>query len=348
MSAVVCEGKAKCQLLCVKGRQNVSCCLKGRQSVRCEWKAKCQLLCVCVWYRRRLAVMKVVDRLLEEGKDLASSLQDPRSPHAPPDYQAVNRVVEVLVSLRPTIHHRLYFSPTLQYLYASQLARRSGSAATSGQSVEEVERQLTEAQRGREAALSSREALTTSLSAKLASLDSQGSQAVLKCRREARRECEEVRGQSEASLNQLQAGLAASREAQQQQAERHSEDEALMRERRQQLEREMQQVIHKYDATMSCLQIDLDNLKDQHASLMLKLEHKTEALNIVEKRYRSILEEKQRAEEERLAAMQAEFRREHAARTIQRAWQHYKMRKMLKKAQRKRKKKPKDLKEAKK
>ncbi|XP_045121731.1 dynein regulatory complex protein 9-like isoform X4 [Portunus trituberculatus] len=298
--------------------------------------------------RRRLAVMKVVDRLLEEGKDLASSLQDPRSPHAPPDYQAVNRVVEVLVSLRPTIHHRLYFSPTLQYLYASQLARRSGSAATSGQSVEEVERQLTEAQRGREAALSSREALTTSLSAKLASLDSQGSQAVLKCRREARRECEEVRGQSEASLNQLQAGLAASREAQQQQAERHSEDEALMRERRQQLEREMQQVIHKYDATMSCLQIDLDNLKDQHASLMLKLEHKTEALNIVEKRYRSILEEKQRAEEERLAAMQAEFRREHAARTIQRAWQHYKMRKMLKKAQRKRKKKPKDLKEAKK
>ena len=51
-------------------------------------------------------------------------------------------------------------------------------------------------------------------------------------RREARRECEEVRGQSEASLNQLQGGLAASRQAQQQQAERHSQDEALMRERR--------------------------------------------------------------------------------------------------------------------
>ncbi|KAK8378056.1 hypothetical protein O3P69_018778 [Scylla paramamosain] len=298
--------------------------------------------------RRRLAVMKVVDKLLEEGKDLASSLLDPRSPHPPADYQAVNKVVDILVSLRPTIHHRLYFSPTLQYLYASQLARRSGSGAASGESVEAVERQLTEAQREREAALSSREALVTSLSATLTSLDSQGSQAVLKCRREARRECEEVRGQSEASLEQLQGGLAASRQAQQQQAERHSHDEALMRERRQQLEREMQQVIHKYDATMSRLQIDLDGLRDDHASLMLKLEHKTEALNIVEKRYCSILEEKQRAEEERLAAMQAEFRREHAARTIQRAWQHYKMRKMLKKAQRKRKKKPKDLKEGKK
>ncbi|XP_063851138.1 uncharacterized protein LOC135094733 isoform X2 [Scylla paramamosain] len=248
--------------------------------------------------RRRLAVMKVVDKLLEEGKDLASSLLDPRSPHPLADYQAVNKVVDILVSLRPTIHHRLYFSPTLQYLYASQLARRSGSGAASGESVEAVERQLTEAQREREAALSSREALVTSLSATLTSLDSQGSQAVLKCR--------------------------------------------------QQLEREMQQVIHKYDATMSRLQIDLDGLRDDHASLMLKLEHKTEALNIVEKRYCSILEEKQRAEEERLAAMQAEFRREHAARTIQRAWQHYKMRKMLKKAQRKRKKKPKDLKEGKK
>ncbi|KAK7073238.1 hypothetical protein SK128_004249 [Halocaridina rubra] len=61
----------------------------------------------------------------------------------------------------------------------------------------------------------------------------------------------------------------------------------------------------------------------------------------MEKRFEEIEAEKRRVEEERMAAMQAEFRREYAARTIQRAWQHYKMRKMLKKAQRKKKKKPK-------
>ena len=41
--------------------------------------------------------MKVVDRLLEEGKDLASSLHDPRSPHPPPHYQTGELCVYVCV-----------------------------------------------------------------------------------------------------------------------------------------------------------------------------------------------------------------------------------------------------------
>ena len=41
--------------------------------------------------------MKVVDRLLEEGKDLASSLQDPHSPHPPPHYQTGELCVYVCV-----------------------------------------------------------------------------------------------------------------------------------------------------------------------------------------------------------------------------------------------------------
>lgn len=51
-------------------------------------------------------------------------------------------------------------------------------------------------------------------------------------RREARAECDEVRSQSEASLEELRAGLAASREAQRQQAERHWQEENRMREKR--------------------------------------------------------------------------------------------------------------------
>ena len=40
-----------------------------------------------------------------------------------------------------------------------------------------------------------------------------------------------------------------------------------------------------------------------------------------------------------------EFRREHAARTIQRAWNHYKLKKALKKAQKKGKKKKSNVKD---
>ncbi|XP_050689756.1 protein lava lamp-like isoform X1 [Eriocheir sinensis] len=292
--------------------------------------------------RRRAAVMRIVDRLVEDSKDLSARLQDPRSAYPTPGYDKVNSLVGVLTSLRPVIHHRLYFSPTLQYLYASQLARRAGSDGASGENVEAVESQLAEAQRQRESELSCRETVLANLSDTLRQLDAQGSQAVRKCRREARAECDEVRAQSESSLEELRAGLAASREAQRQQASRHCQEEALSRERRQGLEADMQRVIRRYDRTMSCLQTELDSLRDQHRDLTAKLETETAHLSVVEARYRAILEEKQRQEEERLAAMQAEFRREHAARTIQRAWQHYKMRKMLKKAQRKRKKKPKD------
>ncbi|XP_050689757.1 uncharacterized protein LOC126982074 isoform X2 [Eriocheir sinensis] len=242
--------------------------------------------------RRRAAVMRIVDRLVEDSKDLSARLQDPRSAYPTPGYDKVNSLVGVLTSLRPVIHHRLYFSPTLQYLYASQLARRAGSDGASGENVEAVESQLAEAQRQRESELSCRETVLANLSDTLRQLDAQGSQAVRKCR--------------------------------------------------QGLEADMQRVIRRYDRTMSCLQTELDSLRDQHRDLTAKLETETAHLSVVEARYRAILEEKQRQEEERLAAMQAEFRREHAARTIQRAWQHYKMRKMLKKAQRKRKKKPKD------
>ncbi|KAG7169928.1 hypothetical protein Hamer_G019744 [Homarus americanus] len=106
----------------------------------------------------------------------------------------------------------------------------------------------------------------------------------------------------------------------------------------------MQVVIRRYDATMSSHQTSLDQLRHDHHHLTQLLQDKQEALKVVEQRYTDILAEKQRIEEERMAAMQAEFRREYAARTIQRAWQHYKMRKMLKKAQRKRKKKTKEVK----
>ncbi|KAK3888767.1 hypothetical protein Pcinc_007184 [Petrolisthes cinctipes] len=218
----------------------------------------------------------------------------------------------------------------------------------SGESVEVVERKLTDAQKERERELTSRELLLSSLSSHLIYLDSSGREAVQKCRQETRVELEEIRSQSDSILQDLQQDYTKSQEGMKTQEQRHEKVELKMRENRLKLERKIQELIRKYDVTMSRYETRLDYLKSDHSTLLNQLEVKKAWLSEVEEKYKKIQEEKQRKEEERLAALQAEFRREYAARTIQRAWQHYKMRKMLKKAQRKRKKKPKEVKEGKK
>nr|XP_045609060.1 uncharacterized protein LOC123764906 [Procambarus clarkii] len=254
------------------------------------------------------------------------------------------RLVEAVKQLGTVVHHRLYFSPTIHYLYASQLARHASLLSASGATVGSLEASMTAAQEEREDSLATRDGVIASLTSHLQHLDHAGAQAVLSCRQEAKTELEEVRANSEISLQELKGDLLASSEAMSTQEDRHHLQELVLRSRRQELERQVQGVIRRYDATMSRLQTSLDDLRLKHVDLTGLLQAKQESLETVEKRYMEILAEKQRIEEERMAAMQAEFRREHAARTIQRAWQHYKMRKMLKKAQKKKKKRPKDAK----
>ncbi|KAK4329428.1 hypothetical protein Pmani_000186 [Petrolisthes manimaculis] len=292
--------------------------------------------------RRKSSVLRVITTLLEDSQNFSSILQDPRNTHPIPDQKEVTYLVGLLGGLPLLVHHRLYFNPTLQYFYASQLTRRKANTSRSGESVEVVERKLTDAQKERERELTSRELLLSSLSSHLIYLDSSGREAVQKCRQETRVELEEIRSQSDSILQHLQQDYTKSQEGMKTQEQRHEKVELKMRENRLNLERKIQELIRKYDVTMSRYETRLDYLKSDHSTLLNQLEVKKAWLSEVEEKYKKIQEEKQRKEEERLAALQAEFRREYAARTIQRAWQHYKMRKMLKKAQRKRKKKPKE------
>ncbi|KAG7169929.1 putative autophagy-related protein 23-like, partial [Homarus americanus] len=129
----------------------------------------------------KAGVVRVVEGLVGEAQDLYYSIQDPRNPTITPDELTASRLVEVLREIRTVVHHRLYFSPTIQYLYASQLARHASRTSASGESLGVLEARVTAAQREREDSVTTRDSLVTSLTNHLHHLDHSGTHAVLSC-----------------------------------------------------------------------------------------------------------------------------------------------------------------------
>ncbi|XP_066982434.1 dynein regulatory complex protein 10-like [Macrobrachium rosenbergii] len=294
--------------------------------------------------KKRSAVVQAVAYLEKEAWQVLTGLPRcfPSRAFSVAEDQSKCRLLEVLKELRPTVRNQLYFSAKLEYVYASQIAKYTARATNSGESLGRTERQLTEALNQREECLGARDDIIASLTSELLLLRQVGSQSVLASRAAGDSEFKEVRASSENNLDSLKASLSETEQTMRSHELRDEQEELELRKCRQDIESEIMRKICHYDATMSALQNTLDALREEDQRLTALLKNKKVEFIALERRFQEIEDEKRRIEEARMAAMQAEFRREYAARTIQRAWQHYKMRKMLKKAQRKKKKKPKD------
>nr|XP_027224541.1 autophagy-related protein 23-like [Penaeus vannamei]XP_027224542.1 autophagy-related protein 23-like [Penaeus vannamei]XP_027224543.1 autophagy-related protein 23-like [Penaeus vannamei]XP_027224544.1 autophagy-related protein 23-like [Penaeus vannamei] len=296
--------------------------------------------------RKKASVVRVVEQLQIDTQESCSQIPVPflTCKTTSAEDRAESALLDMLAEFQKLIHHRLYFSPRLEYLYATQMAALMGRMSNSGESVSRLENCLLEMQSQREESLRTRTDVIHSLRKRLEELNAAEEEMVNSCRTALREEYDEVRESSKISLDDLKTDLEKNISAMVSHGARHEELELQLRKKRQDLEDQIMLQIRKYDATMSSLQTTLDGLRAEDSHVTLMLEKKCLDFKEMEKRYQDIEAEKQRKEEERLAAMQREFRREHAARIIQRAWQHFKMRKMLKKAQKKRKKKSKDVK----
>ncbi|XP_042892832.1 trichohyalin-like [Penaeus japonicus] len=296
--------------------------------------------------RKKASVIRVVEQLQVDAHESCSQTPVPflTCKTTSAEDRAESALLDMLAEFQKLIHHRLYFSPRLEYLYATQMAALIGRVSNSGESVSRLENCLLEMQTRREENLRTRTDIIQSLRKRLEELNADEEDMVNTCRTALREEYDEVRESSRVTLDELKTDLEKNISAMVAHGARHEESELQLRMKRQDLEDQIMLQIRKYDATMSSLQTTLDSLRAEDSHVTLMLEKKQLDFEEMEKRFQEIEAEKQRKEEERMAAMQREFRREHAARTIQRAWQHFKMRKMLKKAQKKRKKKSKDVK----
>ncbi|XP_047738457.1 uncharacterized protein LOC125178530 [Hyalella azteca] len=112
-----------------------------------------------------------------------------------------------------------------------------------------------------------------------------------------------------------------------------------MRQKRREVERCVKQAIVQYDTEMTTLQSTRDSLVAQHTAVHEEVCCQEAELLLVKRQHDVIADLQRQEDEARMLAIQAEFCRERSARTIQRAWQHYKIKKMLKKAHKKGKKK---------
>ncbi|XP_068232331.1 dynein regulatory complex protein 10-like [Palaemon carinicauda] len=294
--------------------------------------------------KKRSAVVQAMGCLEKEAWQILTGLPKcfPSRAFSVAEDKSECRLLEVLKELLPTVRNQFYFSAKLEYVYASQIAKYTATVTTSGESLGRTERQLTESLNQREECLGARDRIIASLRSQLHLLRQTGCQSILSARTAGDSEYKEVRASSESNLDSLNASLSENIQMMRSHESRDEQNELELRKCRQDIENEIMRKICHFDATMSGLQNTLDALRDEDQHLTLLLKNKKVEFISLERRYQEIQDEKRRIEEERMAALQAEFRREYAARTIQRAWQHYKMRKMLKKAQRKKKKKPKD------
>ncbi|XP_071531516.1 uncharacterized protein [Panulirus ornatus] len=291
----------------------------------------------------KAAVVRVVRDLLQETKCAADHNQDvdqDGTGEGEEESAVTPRMYLLLQDLQMIVRLTLYLSPTIHYLsYGTHLARHFSHVSGSGESLQHLEMKLIHVNKRLEDSLTTRNNLTTSLTNYLQHLDLSGGEAVLYCRQESKSEQQEVRRNSNSNLGQLQVDLQDNRQAMASQEARHQEQELSLRQKRIVLLDQMKRAVREYDCTMSRLQTQLDQLKYDHAYFSQLLHHKQVLLESVQAQYLHVLKTRQQQEQERLAAMQEEFRREHAARIIQRAWQHYHITQMIKRAQRKKKRK---------
>ncbi|KAF2365323.1 hypothetical protein FHG87_003923 [Trinorchestia longiramus] len=271
-----------------------------------------------------------VDHLLQ---DAPSELR--RSPDSSP----LSLLLCLMGRHRTLLQQRLQFSARLEYLYASTLANQAVSKSESNSTAMALEKQVQEAKLKLQEVKQEEEQKLQENKQLLQQLDEDGRSAVSAIRKAAAEQQTEARQQSRRRLQQLEETLSQATAQQAELEKKHRLAEAKMRQKRQEMEGRVLQVITEYDTNMTALQAARDHLVAQQARAKERVRLQQEELAVIKKKHDAIAELHRQEEEKRMLAIQAEFCRERSARTIQRAWQHYKIKKMLKKAQKKGKKK---------